>query len=154
MHMYKCKKFRNFKCLTEGTGFENPDYSFGNNPQEIPAIISHSVEGADFNSSAFMNRTSTFPPSTDQERHWDVNSTAGTNVRYASSNAIQMENFDYLHSSQGLTFPAAQTFENSDCTSGVKTLPMPFFNTAYTNAINPVEQPCPNNIELMQHDPN
>ncbi|GIY62334.1 hypothetical protein CEXT_295941 [Caerostris extrusa] len=52
------------------------------------------------------------------------------------------------------SFPAAQHFENSDCTSGVKTLLMPFFNTAYTNAINPVEQPRPNHIELMQHDPN
>ncbi|GIZ03739.1 helitron_like_N domain-containing protein [Caerostris extrusa] len=48
------------------TGFENPDYIFGKNPQKISATISHSAEGADFNSLAFMNRTSTFPQSTDQ----------------------------------------------------------------------------------------
>ncbi|GIY10922.1 hypothetical protein CDAR_561741 [Caerostris darwini] len=104
------------------TGFENPDYIFGNNPQEIPATISHSAEGADVNSSAFMNRTttlqsSTFPQSTDRERHWDVNSTA-------------------------------------DCTSGVENPAMAFFTEADTRLLNPVQEPCINNIELMQHDPN
>ncbi|GIY13568.1 hypothetical protein CEXT_646742 [Caerostris extrusa] len=110
------------------TGFKNPDYIFGKNPQEIPATISHSAEGADFNSSAFMNRTSTFqsstfPQSTTQERHWDVNSTATTDVRYALSNAVQNKNFDYFKSSRGSLIPAAQYFENSACTSGVENLP-------------------------------
>ncbi|GIY67595.1 hypothetical protein CDAR_90821 [Caerostris darwini] len=83
--------FVNHRCFyheysLQGTGFENPDYNFGNNPQEIPAIISHSAEGADFNSSAFMNLTSTLQSSTcplsiNQEGHWDVNSRARTDVR-------------------------------------------------------------------------
>ncbi|GIX94289.1 hypothetical protein CEXT_345051 [Caerostris extrusa] len=85
-----------------------------------------------------MNRTSTFQSSTfrqstDQERHWDVNSTAGTDVRYASSNTIQNENFDYFNSSQGLTFPAAAIFENSYCTSGVENPAMAFSSTSPSN---------------------
>ncbi|GIY74525.1 hypothetical protein CDAR_545231, partial [Caerostris darwini] len=115
----------------QATDFENPDYIFGN-PQGIPATTSHSVEGADFNSWAFMNRTSTlqsstFHQSTDQERHWDVNTTAGTDVRYASSNAVHNENFDYFNSSQRLFNPATQHFENSDCTSGVEYPTMAYF---------------------------
>ncbi|GIY13569.1 hypothetical protein CEXT_646741 [Caerostris extrusa] len=75
-----------------------------------------------------MNRTSTFqsstfPQSTTQERHWDVNSTATTDVRYALSNAVQNKNFDYFKSSRGSLIPAAQYFENSACTSGVENLP-------------------------------
>ncbi|GIY31421.1 hypothetical protein CDAR_477271 [Caerostris darwini] len=156
--------FFNHRCLYheysyQGIGFENPDYIFGNNPQEIPATISHSSEGADFNSSQFMNRTSTFqsstfPPITDQESYWDVNNIAGTNVRYASSNTVQNDNFDYFNSSQGLTFKAAQTFENFDCTSGVENPAMPFFNAAYTSELNSVEQTCTNNSAWMQPDPN
>ncbi|GIY74215.1 hypothetical protein CDAR_426171 [Caerostris darwini] len=98
--------FANHRCFYneysyQGTGFENPDSIFGNNPQEIPATISHSAEGTDFNSLALTNRTSTFPQIIDQESHWDVNSTASTAVRYASSNAVQNEHFDYFNSSQG-----------------------------------------------------
>ncbi|GIY62335.1 hypothetical protein CEXT_295951 [Caerostris extrusa] len=126
--------------------------------KSLPATISHSAEGADLNSLAFTNRTSTFqsstfPPSTDQECHWDVNSTAGTDVRYASSNAVQNENFNYFNSSQGLTFSAAQHFENSACTSGVENPAMPYFNAAYTSELNPVEQPCTNYSAWMQHYP-
>ncbi|GIZ03734.1 hypothetical protein CEXT_113541 [Caerostris extrusa] len=118
-----------------------------------PATISHLAEGADFNSLPFTNRnstfhSSTFPPSTDQERHWDVNSSAGTDVRYTSSNTVQNENFDYFNSSQGLTFPAAQIFENSGCTSGAENPAMAFFTEA------DISQPCINNIEFMQHYPN
>ncbi|GIY86082.1 hypothetical protein CDAR_465051 [Caerostris darwini] len=151
--------FNNHKCYYDEHPFdrlvsEMLDYNFGNIHQETPATISHSAEGADFNSSAFMNQTSTFqssifPQSTEQERHWDVNSTAGKNARYASINAIQKENFDYLHSSQGLTFPATQSFENSDFTSGAENPAMTFFTVADTSQLNPAEQPCTNNIELM-----
>ncbi|GIY92528.1 hypothetical protein CEXT_494881 [Caerostris extrusa] len=43
-----------------------------------------------------MNRTSTFqsspfPQNTDQESHWDVNNTAGTDVRYASVTLYRMK---------------------------------------------------------------
>ncbi|GIY74219.1 hypothetical protein CDAR_426191 [Caerostris darwini] len=142
-------RFFNNEYSYQVIGFENPDYIFGNNPQGISATISHS--------SAFMNRTSTiqsstFPQSTEQERHWEVNSTAGTNVRYASSNAIQNENFDYFNSSQGFFFPSSQTFENSDCISGAKNPSMAFSTAASTSTLNPVEQP--NNFVLMQHTPN
>ncbi|GIY49830.1 hypothetical protein CDAR_226691 [Caerostris darwini] len=156
--------FANHRCFCneysyQGTGFENPDYIFGNNPQEIPATISHSAEGADFNSWAFMNRTSTrqssiFPQSINPENNWDVNSSAGTNVRYASSNTVQNENFDYFNSSQGILFPATQYFENSDCPSGVKNPAMAYFTAANTSELNPVQQQSINNIELMQHDLN
>ncbi|GIX94276.1 hypothetical protein CEXT_344991 [Caerostris extrusa] len=117
------------------------------------------TERADFNSSAFVNRTSTlkssnFYQSIDQERHWDVNSTAGTDVRYASNNAVQNENSDYFNSSQGVLFPATQHFENSDRTSGVENLAMAFFTEADTNALNPVEQLSTNNSAWVQYDPN
>ncbi|GIY04895.1 hypothetical protein CDAR_54431 [Caerostris darwini] len=100
------------------------DYNFGNISQEIPVTISHSAEGADFNTLALTNRTSTFPRSTDQERHWNVNSTAGTNARYVSRNTVQNENSDYINSSQ--LIPPAQYFENSDCTSGAENPAMAF----------------------------
>ncbi|GIY30694.1 hypothetical protein CEXT_496081 [Caerostris extrusa] len=134
------------------------DYNFGNNFQEIPATISHSAEGADYNTLKFTNRTSTFqsstfPQSTNQESHSDVNITSGTNVPYASSNAVQNENFDYFNSSQGLTFPAAQTFESSDCTFGVENHAMAFSTAASTTPLNPFEQPSTNNSVLMQHHP-
>ncbi|GIX88646.1 hypothetical protein CEXT_274111 [Caerostris extrusa] len=54
------------------------------------------------------------------ERHWDVNSTAGTNVRYASSKAIQNESFHYFNSSQGSTFPAAQALKVLIALSGAE----------------------------------
>ncbi|GIY52378.1 hypothetical protein CDAR_269051, partial [Caerostris darwini] len=156
--------FFNHRCLYheysyEGTGFENPDSIFGKNSQEIPATISHSAEGADYNSSQFTNRTSTlqsstFPQSTDQERHWDVNSTASTDVRNASNNAVQNENFNYFNSSRGSLISAAEYFQNSACTSGVENLKMPFFNAAYTSELNPVEVPWTNNSALMQRYPN
>ncbi|GIY11260.1 hypothetical protein CDAR_240831, partial [Caerostris darwini] len=156
--------FNNHKCYRDEHPFdrlisEMLDYNFGNIHQETPATISHSAEGADFNSLASMNLTSnrqssTSPPTTEEERHWDVNSTAGTDVRYASSNAIQNENFDYLHSSQGLTFPAAQTFENSDFTSGAENHAMTFFTEADTSQLNPAEQPCTNNSAWIQHNTN
>ncbi|GIY49828.1 hypothetical protein CDAR_226671 [Caerostris darwini] len=156
--------FNNHKCYYDEHPFdrlvsEMLDYNFGNIHQETPATTSHSAEGVDFNSSAFMNRistfqSSTFPQSTEQQRHWEVNSTAGTNVRYASSNAIQNENFDYLNSSQGFFFPSAQTFENSDCTAGAENPSMTFSTAASTNTLNPVEQPCTNNFVRMQHSPN
>ncbi|GIY07612.1 hypothetical protein CDAR_279201, partial [Caerostris darwini] len=156
--------FANHRCFYneysyQGTGFKNPDYIYGNKPQEIPATISHSAKGAEFHSLAFMNRTSTFqsstfPPSTDQERHWDVNSTAGTDVRYASSSAVQNENFNYFNSSQGSLISAAQYFENFACSSGVKNLKIPFFNSVYTSELNPVQRPCTNNSALMQCYPN
>ncbi|GIX89942.1 hypothetical protein CEXT_143661 [Caerostris extrusa] len=156
--------FVNHRCLYheysyQGTGFKNPDCIFGKNPREIPATISHSAEGADFNTSQFMDQTSTFqsstfPQSTDQERHWDVNSTAATDVWYALSNAVQNKNFDYFKSSRGSLIPAAQHFENSACTSGVENLPMPFFNAAYTSELNPVEVPWTNSSALMQPYPN
>ncbi|GIY99016.1 hypothetical protein CEXT_716411 [Caerostris extrusa] len=152
--------FFNHRCLLpeysyQVTGFENSRFHFGNNPQEIPATISHSAEGADFNSLAFMNRTSTFqsstfPQSANQERHWDVNNTAGTDVRYASNNAVQNENFNYFNSSQGSLISVAQNFENSACTSGVENLKMPLFNAVYTSELNPVQQPRTNNSALMQ----
>ncbi|GIY36245.1 hypothetical protein CDAR_577231 [Caerostris darwini] len=135
------------------------DYNFGDNPQEIPTTISHSAEGAEFNSLAFMNRTSTFqsytfPQNTDQESHWDVNNTAGTDVRYASSNAVQNESVDYFNSSQGLFIPAVEHFENSDCTYGAENPAMAFSTAASTSALNPALQPCANNYALMQHSPN
>ncbi|GIY99184.1 hypothetical protein CEXT_5271 [Caerostris extrusa] len=138
----------------QGTGFENPDYIFGNNPSRNPC--NHFAFSGLFNSLAFMNRastlqSSTFPQSINPESHWDVNSTAGTNVRYASSNTVQNENFN---SSQGVLFPATQYFENSDCTSGVKNPAMAYFTAANTSELNPVQQPSINNIELMQHDLN
>ncbi|GIX83815.1 hypothetical protein CDAR_537731 [Caerostris darwini] len=159
MDLFRCEKCNctitnivNHKCFYQEHSFdrivsEMLDYNFGNISQEFPAATSHSTEGADFNSLQFTNRTSTFqsstfPPSTDQQRHWDVNSTAGTNVRYAWSNTIQNENFDYFNSSQGLTFPATQTFENSDYTSGAENPAMAFITEADTNELNPVEQPC------------
>ncbi|GIY32811.1 hypothetical protein CDAR_264271 [Caerostris darwini] len=171
MDLWRCEKcnctitnFVNHRCLYHeysyhGAGFENPDSIFGNNLQEIPATIPHSAVGAEFNSSQFMNRTSTFQFSTfrqiaDQKRHWDVNSTTSTDVRHASRNAVQNKNFDYFNSSQSSLIPAAETFENSDCTSGVENLKMQFFNAAYTSELNPVEVPCTNNIELMQRYPN
>ncbi|GIZ03731.1 hypothetical protein CEXT_113511, partial [Caerostris extrusa] len=171
MDLWRCEmcnstvtNFFNHRCLYheysyQVTGFENPDSIFGNNPQEIPATISHSTEGADFNSLAFTNRTSTlqsstFSQSTDQERHWDVNSTASTDVRYASSNAVQNENFNYFNSSQSIFFPATQHFENSACTSGVENLKMPFFNAVYTSELNPVQQPRTNNSAFTQRYPN
>ncbi|GIY62657.1 hypothetical protein CDAR_46601, partial [Caerostris darwini] len=156
--------FVNHSCLYREHSFDRIvseilDYNFGNNSQEFPATIWHSAEGADYNTLPFTNRTSTFqsstfPQSTDQESHLDVNSTSGTNVRYASSNAIQNENFDYFNSSEGLTFPAAQTFENSDCYSGAENPAMAFITEADTSQLNPVEQPCTNNSVLMQPSPN
>ncbi|GIX94284.1 hypothetical protein CEXT_345021 [Caerostris extrusa] len=155
--------FVNHRCLYREHSFDRIvsdilDYNFGNISQEIPATISHSAEGADYNSLPFTNRTSTFqssifPQTINQERHWDVNNTAGTNVRYASSNTVQNENFDYLNSSQGLTFPAAQTFENSDCTSGAEIPAMAFITEADTNELNPVEQPCTYNSAWQQQNP-
>ncbi|GIY40210.1 hypothetical protein CDAR_536811 [Caerostris darwini] len=152
--------FANHRCFYneysyQGTGFENPDSIFGNNPQGIPARISHSAEEVDFNSSQFVNRTSTFQSSTflqstDQGRHWDVTSSAGTDVRYASSNAAQNENFNYFKSSQGSLISVAQYFENSASTSGVENLKMPFFNVAYTSELNPVEEGWTNSSALMQ----
>ncbi|GIY08541.1 hypothetical protein CDAR_545901, partial [Caerostris darwini] len=135
------------------------DYNFGDKPQEIPATISYSMEGADFNSLAFMNRTSTFQSSTfpqciNQQSHWDVNNTAGTDVRYASSNTVQSESVDYFNSSQGLFIPATQHFENSDCTYGAENPAMAFSTAASTSALNPVLRPCTNNYALMQHSPN
>ncbi|GIY25972.1 hypothetical protein CDAR_226641 [Caerostris darwini] len=125
------------------------DYNFGNIHQEKPATISHSAEGTHFNSMAFTNRTSlfqssTFPQSINQESHWDANRTADTNVRYASTNKVQNENFDYFNSSQYTLFPATQHFENSDCTSGVENPAMAFFTAADSSALKPVEQPCTN----------
>ncbi|GIX74959.1 hypothetical protein CDAR_125121 [Caerostris darwini] len=156
--------FNSHKCYYDEHPFdrlvsEMLDYNFGNIHQETPATISHSTEGVDFNSSAFMNRTSTFqsstfPQSTEQERHWDVNNTAGTDVLYSSSNAVQIENFVYFNSSQGLTFPAAQCFENSDFTFGAKNPARAFSTAASTSTLNPYEQTCPNNSVLMQHHPN
>ncbi|GIY71199.1 hypothetical protein CDAR_38311 [Caerostris darwini] len=171
MDLLRCEKcnctitnFVNHRCLYREHSFdrivsEMLDYNFGNNSQEFPATIWHSAEGADYNTLPFTNRTSTFqsstfPQSTNQESHSDVNITSGTNVRYASSNTVQNENFDYFNSSQGLTFQAAQTFENSDCTSGAENPAMAYFTAADTSQLNPVQQPCTNNIELMQHDPN
>ncbi|GIY22226.1 hypothetical protein CDAR_598551 [Caerostris darwini] len=155
--------FNNHKCYYDEHPFdrlvsEMLDYNFGNIHQETPATTSYSAEGVDFNSSAFMNRistfqSSTFPQSTEQQRHWEVNSTAGTNVRYDSSNAIQNENFDYFNSSQGFFFPSSQTFENSDGTSGAENPSMAFSTAASTSTLNPVEQPCTNNFVLMQHSP-
>ncbi|GIX98425.1 hypothetical protein CDAR_253971 [Caerostris darwini] len=93
MDLLKCEKcnctitnFFNHRCFYREHSFdrivsEMLDYNLGNIPQEIPATISHSAEGADFNTLALTNRTSTFSRSTDQERHWNVNSTAGTNAR-------------------------------------------------------------------------
>ncbi|GIY39357.1 hypothetical protein CDAR_466581 [Caerostris darwini] len=135
------------------------DYNFGNIHQEKPARTSHSAEGADFYSGALTNRTSTcqsstFPQSMYQESHWDVNSTADTNDRYATSNKEQNENFDDFNSSQSTLIPATQHFENSDCTSGIKNPAMPFFGASYTSVLNPVEQPCTNNSAFMQHYPN
>ncbi|GIY70974.1 hypothetical protein CDAR_532501 [Caerostris darwini] len=171
MDLWRCEKcnctitnFVNHRCLYHeysyhGAGFENPDSIFGNNLQEIPATISHSAVGAEFNSSQFMNRTttfqfSTFPQIADKKRHWDVNSTTSTGVRHASRNAVQNKNFDYFSSSQSSLISAAQYFQNSACTSGVENLKMPFFNAAYTSELNPVEVPWTNNIELMQRYPN
>ncbi|GIY92527.1 hypothetical protein CEXT_494871 [Caerostris extrusa] len=171
MDLLRCEKcnctitnFFNHRCLYREHSFdrivsEMLDYNFGNISQEIPATISHSAEGADFNSSAFMNRTSTFqsstfPQSANQERHWDVNSTAGTNVRYASSNTVQNENFDYFNSSQGIFFPATQNFENSDYTYGAENPAMAFSTAASTTTLNPFEQTCPNNSAWLQPDPN
>ncbi|GIY70976.1 hypothetical protein CDAR_532511 [Caerostris darwini] len=138
---------------------KNPDSIFGNNLQEIPATISHSAVGAEFNSSQFMNRTttfqfSTFPQIADKKRHWDVNSTTSTDVRHASRNAVQNKNFDYFSSSQSSLISAAQYFQNSACTSGVENLKMPFFNAAYTSELNPVEVTWTNISALMQRYPN
>ncbi|GIY03791.1 hypothetical protein CDAR_79651 [Caerostris darwini] len=156
--------FNNHKCYYDEHPFdrlvsEMLDYNFGNIHQETPATIPHSAEGDDFNSSAFTNRTSThqsstFPQSINQESHWDVNSTAGTNVRYTSSNTAQNENFDYFDLSQGLLNPVTQYFENSGCTSGVENPTMAFSTTASTTTLTPFEQTCPNNSAWMQHDPN
>ncbi|GIY34839.1 hypothetical protein CEXT_24591, partial [Caerostris extrusa] len=55
----------------QGTGFENIDYNFGNNPQGNTATISYSAEGTDSNSLAFKNRNSAFPQSINQQIHWD-----------------------------------------------------------------------------------
>ncbi|GIY39359.1 TD and POZ domain-containing protein 1 [Caerostris darwini] len=82
-------------CSFDRTVSEILDYNFGNIYQENTAKISHST---DFNSLPFTNRTSTFPQSINQESHWDVNSTAGTDVRYVSSNKVH-ENFNYFNSS-------------------------------------------------------
>ncbi|GIY99187.1 hypothetical protein CEXT_5301 [Caerostris extrusa] len=171
MDLLRCEKcnctitnFFNHRCLYREHSFdrivsEMLDYNFGNISKEIPATISNSAVGADFNSLAFINRTSTFqsstfPQSTKQGSHWDVNSTAGTDVRYASSNTVQNESFDYFNSSQGLTFPAAQTFENSDYNFGAENPAMAFITEADTSQLNPVEQPCKNNSVFMQHSPN
>ncbi|GIY49829.1 speckle-type POZ protein [Caerostris darwini] len=143
----------------QGTGFENIDYNSGNNSQEIPATISHSAEGADINSLSFTNLTSTlqsstFPQSINQESHWDVNSTAGTDVRYASSNTVQNESIDYFNTSQGLQIPATQYIENSNSTSIVECSAIVFFTTVYTSALNPVLHPCTSSSVLIQHCPN
>ncbi|GIY42562.1 hypothetical protein CDAR_578871 [Caerostris darwini] len=106
MDLLRCEKcnstimnFVSHSCLYKEHSFDRIvsdilEYNFGNNPQGICATISHSAEGTDFNSSAFMNRTSTFqsstfPQSVNQGSHWDVNSTAGTNVRYASTDRMK-----------------------------------------------------------------
>ncbi|GIY69082.1 hypothetical protein CEXT_206871 [Caerostris extrusa] len=131
------------------------DYNFGNISQEIPTTVSHSADGADYNTLPFTNRTSTFqsstfPQSTNQESHSDVNITSGTNVRYA----IQNESFHYFNSSQGLTFPSAQTFENSDCNSGAENPAMAFITETDTSQLNPVEPPFTYNSAWQQQDPN
>ncbi|GIY39967.1 hypothetical protein CDAR_403551, partial [Caerostris darwini] len=92
---------------------------------------------------------------TDQERHWDVKSIAGTDVRYASRNAsVQKEKFDFFNSSQGIIFPATEYFANSDCTSGAENPAMAFSIATSTSTLNPFEQTCPNISVLMQHHPN
>ncbi|GIX80899.1 hypothetical protein CEXT_389261 [Caerostris extrusa] len=143
MDLFRCEKcnciitnFVNHRCLYheyshQGTGFENIDYNFGNNPQGNTATISYSAEGTDFNSLAFKNRNSAFPQSINQQIHWDVNNTAGTYVWYVSSNKVQNENFDYFNSSQGLQIPASQYVENSNSTSIVECPAIVFLTTVY-----------------------
>ncbi|GIY54063.1 hypothetical protein CEXT_306451, partial [Caerostris extrusa] len=139
--------FNNHKCHYDEHPFDRIvsevlDYNFGSIHQEKPATISHLAEGTDFNSMAFMKRTSTFQYSTFPQSHCDANRTADTNVRYASNNKIQNENFDYFNSSQGLTFPAAQTFESSDCTFGVENHAMAFSTAASTTTLNTFKSFC------------
>ncbi|GIY53867.1 hypothetical protein CDAR_496261 [Caerostris darwini] len=171
MDLLRCERcnctitnFVNHRCLYQEHSFdrivsEMLDYNFGNIFQEVPATISHSAEGADFNSLALTNRTSTFqsstfPQSTDQERHWYLNSTAGREVRYSSNNTIQNGNFDFFNSSQDLFIPATQHFENSVCNIGAENPSMAFSTAASTTTLNPFEQKCPNNSLLMQHHSN
>ncbi|GIY04897.1 hypothetical protein CDAR_54441 [Caerostris darwini] len=86
---------------------------------------------------------STFPQNINQGSYWDVNSTSGTNVRYASNNKSQKENFN---SSQGKIFPAIQYY--------VENPAMAVSTTADTSALNPVLQPCANSSALIPHHPN
>ncbi|GIZ03741.1 hypothetical protein CEXT_113591 [Caerostris extrusa] len=73
-----------------------------------------------------MNRTSTFPQSIDQESHWDGNSTAGTDVRYVSSNKAH-ENFDYFNSSKRSNALMREKFNNES---------LNIQNSAYRNVEN------------------
>ncbi|GIY99185.1 hypothetical protein CEXT_5281 [Caerostris extrusa] len=160
--LHKLIKAGDKRCLYREHSFDRIvseilDYNFGNIAQEIPATISHSAEGADNNTLALTNQTSTFqsstfPRSIIQERHWNVNSTASTDVRCVSSNTVQNENSDYFNSSQ--LIPAAQHFENSDYTYGAENPAMAFSTAASTTTLKPFEPTCQNNSAWMQHSPN